>query len=153
VSESRWLTHEEQAAWRAFLSATHLLMARIDHELQRDAGISHAYYAILAILSEQPDRAIRMTRLAERLQYSKSRLSHGVERLEDQGWVQRVASPTDRRGASARLTDDGFAALAAAAPVHVGSVRRHLFARLTTAQVEQLRAIGEAVAAPLSADR
>ena len=41
------------------------------------------------------------------------------------------------------LTDGGFAALEAAAPVHVESVRTHLFDPLRSDQLEQLRAISE----------
>jgi DNA-binding MarR family transcriptional regulator len=82
-----------------------------------------------------------MSELAEFTQSSRSRLSHAVSRLEDAGWVRRESCPTDRRGAVAVLTDEGFAALAAAAPHHVESVRDHLFDRLSPAQQTQLREI------------
>ena len=146
---TRWLDAEEQLAWRAFYTATTQLIDRLDRELQRDAGMPHAYYVILVALSERPDRAMRMSEIADVLLYSRSRLTHAVARLEERGWVTRVADPTDRRGASAVLTDAGLAALTAAAPGHVAGVRRHLFDRLTPAQVEQLRAISEAIAGPL----
>ena len=122
-------------------------------KLQEDAGIPHAYYAILVTLSEQPERALRMTEIADLLRFSKSRLTHAIGRLEERGWVQRAACPTDRRGAFAMLTEAGLAALTAAAPGHVAGVRRHLFDRLTPEQVEQLRIIGEAISAPLVADQ
>jgi DNA-binding MarR family transcriptional regulator len=149
--ETRWLNDDEQRTWRGFLQATHLLMDQLDRELQRDAGMPHAYYMILVALSEQPGHSMRMSEIADFLSYSRSRLTHAVSRLEERGWVERVADPTDRRGASAVLTDAGLAALTAAAPGHVEGVRRHLFDRLTPAQVEQLRAIGEAIAGPLLA--
>jgi DNA-binding MarR family transcriptional regulator len=150
---TRWLDDSESRAWRAFLLASQLLMDQLDRELQEEAGIPHAYYAILVVLSEQPEHALRMTEIADRLLFSKSRLTHAIGRLEERGWVERVACPTDRRGASAVLTEGGLAALAAAAPAHVAGVRRHLFDRLTPAQVEQLRAIGDAIAGPLISDR
>jgi len=150
---TRWLDDSESRAWRAFLLASQLLMDQLDRELQEEAGIPHAYYAILVVLSEQPEHALRMTEIADRLLFSKSRLTHAIGRLEERGWVERVACPTDRRGAYAVLTEDGLAALAAAAPAHVAGVRRHLFDRLTPAQVEQLRAIGDAIAGPLISDR
>jgi len=112
----------------------------------------HAYYAILVVLSEQPDGALRMTEIADRLRYSKSRLTHAIGRLEERGWVERAACPTDRRGAYAVLTEAGLTALAPAAATHVAGVRRHLFDRLAPEQVAQLLAIGEAIAAPLVAD-
>ncbi|MDT0278473.1 MarR family transcriptional regulator, partial [Blastococcus sp. DSM 46792] len=55
--------------------------------------------------------------------------------------------PEDGRGQLAVLTDDGFAALEAAAPVHVESVRSHLFDQLTPEQVETMRDLGETLLA------
>ncbi len=151
MRETRWLTADEQRTWRAYLLASHLLMDRLDRELQRDATMPHAYYEILVALSEAPNRTLRMGELATCLSSSPSRLSHAIARLEERGWVQRAAHPTDRRGAVATLTDEGFDALAAAAPGHVEGVRQHLFDQLTSEQVQQLRRIGEAVIAHLTA--
>jgi DNA-binding MarR family transcriptional regulator len=153
VTETSWLSDPERRAWRAFILATQLLMDQLDRELQEASGIPHAYYAILATLSEQPERSLRMTEVADRLRFSKSRLTHAIGRLEARGWVERAACPTDRRGAYAVLTEAGFAALASMAPLHVAGVRHHLFDRLTAEQVEQLRSIGEAIAGPLAADQ
>ncbi len=145
MADTRWLSFDEQRAWRAFLSATQLLFNVLDSELQRGAGIPHAYYEILVRLSEATDRSLRMSQLADRSTFSRSRLSHAVSRLESLGWVRRTEFPGDRRGQMATLTDEGFAALAAAAPGHVEAVRTMLFDPLTPEQVEQLRAISEAV--------
>ena len=112
----RWLDEEEQQAWRAFVSAGRLLIDRLDRELQASAGMPMTYYEVLVQLSETPGRSLRMSELARRSLSSPSRLSHAVARLEELGWVQRQACPSDRRGAFAVLTDAGFAALAAAAP-------------------------------------
>jgi DNA-binding MarR family transcriptional regulator len=148
-ARTAWLTDAQQRAWRAFVMASQLLLDQLDRELQRDAGMSHAYYGILVALSEQPLRAVRMSDLARFLRYSKTRLSEAVSRLEARGWVRREPCPTDRRSTFAVLTDDGFAALETAAPGHVTGVRRHVFDRLTPRQVNQLREISQAIAAPL----
>ena len=152
VSDVRWLDDDQGRAWRAFLLGTQLLMDRLDRELLQQVGIPHAYYAIMVALSEQPHRALRMTEIADLLCFSKSRLTHAISRLEERGWVERVACSTDRRGQYAVLTDAGMAALDAAAPTHVAGVRAHLFDRLTPEQVAQLRAIGEAIASPLMSE-
>ena len=151
MTEPRWLSPDEQCTWRAFLQLSLRLNEQLDRELQRQAALPLAYYQILAMLSEAPDRTLRMGELAARTWSSRSRLSHAVDRLEQNGWVRRVSCPSDRRGALAVLTDAGFAVLAAAAPLHVDGVRRHLFDALTPERVAQLRAIGEAVVARLSA--
>lgn len=146
MSETRWLGEQEQLAWRAYLNGSRLLSAQLDRELQQASGIPHAYYEILVRLSEAPGRTLRMSELASASVSSRSRLSHAVARLEETGWIRRESCPTDRRGALAVLTDEGFSQLAAAAPGHVEGVRRHLFDRLTPEQVEQLQEIFEAVA-------
>ena len=143
ATETRWLDAEEQVAWRAWLYSAQLLMDRLDRELTHATGISHAYYEILVALSEAPERRMRMSELADRCLSSRSRLSHAVARLEERGWVRRQVCPEDGRGQLAVLTDEGFAALEAAAPVHVESVRQHLFDQLTPEQVENMRDFGE----------
>lgn len=142
-STTRWLSAEEQQVWRTFLSANRLVFDQIDRELQRDAGLPHAYYEILVRLSEAPDRALRMSALADRSQSSRSRLSHAVARLEENGWVTRENCPSDKRGQIARLTEQGFAALDAAAHLHVESVRSLVFDPLSPGQLEQLRTISQ----------
>ena len=141
--EPRWLDAEEQKAWRAWLFSSLLLQDRLDRELIRDTGTPHAYYEILVALSEAPARSMRMSELADRCLSSRSRLSHAVSRLEERGWVRRQVCADDGRGLLAVLTDEGFAALEGAAPVHVEGVRTHLFDQLTPEQTAALRDIGE----------
>jgi DNA-binding MarR family transcriptional regulator len=146
MADPRWLDEREQRAWRAYLVGSRLLTAQLDRELQQESGMPHAYYEILVRLSEAPQRTLRMSDLAQVSVSSRSRLSHAVARLEEAGWVRRESCPTDRRGAFAVLTDEGFAQLTAAAPGHVDAVRSHLFDRLDADQVEQLRQIFDSVA-------
>jgi DNA-binding MarR family transcriptional regulator len=152
VPPPRWLTGDEQAAWRSFLSAVALLNGAVEAQLQRDNGLSHADYEILVRLSEAPNHALRMSDLADRTLFSRSRLSHAVGRLERAGLVRREPYPGDRRGLCAVLTEQGLGALEVAAPGHVETVRRALFDALTQDQIEQLRAIAQAVVAAVSPD-
>ncbi|HYQ63495.1 MarR family winged helix-turn-helix transcriptional regulator [Actinophytocola sp.] len=145
MSETRWLSEREQQIWRSFMSATIGLTDALARQLQRDAGMPHAYYEILVALSEAPDRTLRMSELAGIRGSSRSRLSHAIARLEETGWVRRRGCPTDKRGSYAILTEDGFAALAAAAPGHVTEVREKLFDQLTPEQVRQLGEISAAI--------
>jgi DNA-binding MarR family transcriptional regulator len=145
VTEPHWLTDDEQEAWRAFLDANSLLFDLLERQLQHEAGIPHAYYEILVRLSEAPDRSLRMSELAEGSRSSRSRLSHAASRLEERGWLTRFECPTDRRGQIATLTDEGFAALAAAAPGHVAAVRAHMIDLLSAEQIGQLKQISRAI--------
>jgi DNA-binding MarR family transcriptional regulator len=156
VPDPRWLTDEEQDAWRQLAGVFTRLPAVLDTQLQRDAGLTHFGYWVLAMLSEAPGRALRMSELAARSNSSLSRLSHGVTRLVAQGWVRRERSPDDGRGAVAVLTDAGWDKLVAAAPSHVEAVRQLVFDALRPEQVPVLAELGrlllakvdEATAAP-----
>jgi DNA-binding MarR family transcriptional regulator len=140
---ARWLDDDEQITWRTFLSTIQLLVDRFDRQLQQDSGIVLTYYEMLVRLSESPGRSLRMSELAESSLSSRSRVSHAVARMEERGWIRREACPTDGRGYLAVLTDEGFAALDAAAPGHVETVRRTIFDQLSPAQLGQLREISE----------
>jgi DNA-binding MarR family transcriptional regulator len=142
----RWLDEEQQRTWRTWLSVAELLPRVLDAQLQRDAGLSHAAYVVLAMLSEAPGRSRRMSDLARRANQSQSRLSHTVARLEERGWVRREPSPEDGRGNVAVLTDAGWDVVRSVAPGHVEAVRAALFDPLDE---EQTRALGDALQAVL----
>src|ERR1700712_2422882 len=126
-----WLTQAQQQAWRTYLAMNAALNARIERDLQQVAGMPHAYYLILAMLSEAPDRSLRMNQLAEIVLASQSRLSHAVARLEEAGWGRRIPAPGDRRGQIAELTHAGFERLVEVAPSHAETVRSIMFDPLT----------------------
>jgi DNA-binding MarR family transcriptional regulator len=145
MAKTRWLDEDEQRTWRTFMVATQLLFDQLHRELERGTSVPGQYYEVLVRLSEAPGRRLRMSELADRSQSSRSRLSHTIARLEEEGWVCRERCPSDRRGSFAVLTDAGFGALEAAAPVHVDGVRTHLFDQLSAAQLDELRTISEQI--------
>ena len=143
TTEVQWLTDDEQATWRAFNLASRLVDGALDRQLMRDTDMGHAHYAVLVALSEGPDGEARMGDLAEFLQYSPSRLSHAVRKMEANGWIERRQCPNDGRGQIAVLTDSGRQTIERAAPGHVDEVRRVVLSALTVTQQEQLRNICE----------
>ena len=150
---TRWLTPEEQRAWRAYIAAVALVEDALDRQLQQEAGMPHLYYSILATLSDAPERRLRMTDLAERLKITRSRLTYGVSRLEKDGLVAREDCPVDKRGSVAALTDEGMRLLERAAPGHVDTVRSLIFDRLSPEQVGQLEDIFTAIGSGVEGDR
>jgi DNA-binding MarR family transcriptional regulator len=144
---ARWLSTDEQQTWRAFIAMQRKIRETLERQLQSDAGMPMTYYIILAMLSEAPDRTLRMSELATVAGTSQSQLSHAATRLEEAGWIERRRCRDDRRGYLATLTDAGFDVLESTAPSHVESVRAVLFDALTPAQVKDLRAISDAVLA------
>jgi DNA-binding MarR family transcriptional regulator len=145
VEPTRWLTPSEDRAWRAWLAMAERLRAQIARDLLADSGLSDADYMVLVHLSEAEGRRVRMNDLAARLNWSKSRLSHQLGRMQARGLVQREECPSDARGAFAVLGACGLAEIERAAPKHVASVRRHLIDVLDAKQLSQLSAIAELV--------
>lgn len=141
-----WLDPLEMRAWRGHLRMSWLIGAAIERDLRR-AGLSHPDYYVLVQLSEAPEHRMRMTDLAAGIQWSKSRLSHQVDRMEQRGLVRREDCPSDARGAYACLTPSGLQAIVSAAPGHVASVRRHFVDALSREQLERLGEISDAVIA------
>jgi len=117
MSEPRWLSESEQWAWRAHTAPQAESTSRLDRQLQRgDSGMPATYYEILVALSESPERELRMSELAEFTKSSRSRLSHAIARLEENGLGDSAVLSHDKRGAFAVLTDDGMTTGRAAAP-------------------------------------
>ena len=134
----RWLSTEEEAAWRALGGVLVRLPGALEAQLQRDSGLSFIEYYTLARLSEDPEHTQRMSVLAELTDASLSRLSHLVKRMEARGLVRREPDPTDGRFTNAILTTSGYAKLVASAPAHVSAVRSLVFDAFSPAEVRQL---------------
>jgi DNA-binding MarR family transcriptional regulator len=143
--ETQWLDDDERAAWLRLVAVTELLPGVLDVQLRTDAGLTHFEYFVLAMLSEAPERTLRLTALAQRTNATLPRLSHVVRRLEGRGLVERFPCAEDGRATNARLTDEGWNAVVAAAPGHVTTVRRHVLDALTPEQLEKLHSIGDAL--------
>jgi DNA-binding MarR family transcriptional regulator len=124
TSGVRWLTAEEQRGWRAYLAGNQQLTEQLNRDLVRAAGLTLAEYRILALLSEAPDRRLRMSDLADGILSSRSRLTHQIRRMEADKLVRRVSCADDGRGVLAELTAEGMRRLERSAPDHVEDVRR-----------------------------
>ena len=136
--EPRWLSPDEQQAWRATVHLSQLLFRQLDRDLNAH-GLNQHDYEILVELSEAPDRRLRMTELADATSQSRSRLSHQISRMENRGLVRRDECEGDKRGTFAVLTKEGVNAIERVAPDHVDSVRRHFIDRLSPRQLEETR--------------
>lgn len=151
MAEQRWLTDEEMAAWLPLLRLVNLLPQALDRQLRAEAGISHSYYGVLAVLSSAPDRTLTMGELARLTLTNPSRLTHAVGVMEQKGWIERRQCTDDARKQFAVLTDVGQRELDRIAPGHVAEVRRTVFDLLTPEQVQQLRTIALALVEGLDA--
>lgn len=151
MTSPRWLSEDEQRAWRRLAAVILKLPAELERALQRDADLSHFEYWVLALLSEAPDRTLQLSHLAAQANASLSRLSHVVTRLERRGWVERQPCPGDARATNALLTDAGWEKVVAAAPGHVETVRELVFEGLDGEAVEDLARVCQAILERLEA--
>jgi DNA-binding MarR family transcriptional regulator len=141
---AKWLSKQQQQYWRSFLSVMQLLPDIFSHDL-KEHGLSLSDYEILVRLSEADERAIRMSELARLTLSTRSRLTHQVDRLEEQGLITRYTCSQDKRGLWAELTDNGYALLVSLAPIHVQSVRRNLVDVLSEEELELLGNISDKI--------
>ncbi|MDO5025424.1 MAG: MarR family transcriptional regulator [Trueperella sp.] len=135
---TNWLDDSEQQAWRAFLQGSAQILDSVNRDMGRDSGLSFNEYEILVLLSEAPNRQLRMSTLAQHLVHSRSRLTHAVNRLEKAGYVERFPCADDLRGINCSLTDAGFAKLERSAADHVESVRRNFLDLITREEFLEL---------------
>ncbi len=138
MTDVRWLTAEQLSAWKKLIAVVELLPGTLETQLQRDSGLSHFEYFTLAMLSEAPDRTLRMTSLAAQTNATLARLSHVVTRLEKRGLVRREPCAQDRRATNAVLTESGWGTVQQAAPGHVGTVLATVIDPLTATDVADL---------------
>ena len=136
--QPRWLSPDEQQAWRATVHLSQLLFRQLDRDLDAQ-GLNQHDYEILVELSEAPEHRMRMTELADATSQSRSRLSHQISRMENRGLVRRDECEGDKRGTFAVLTKEGVNAIERVAPDHVDNVRRHFIDRLSPRQLEEIR--------------
>jgi DNA-binding MarR family transcriptional regulator len=147
AGETRWLEPDELATWMSLAALMFKLPGVLDYQLQRDSGLTHFEYLVLAGLSESPGRSRRMSDLAGFANGSLSRLSHVVKRLEQRGFVERRPAEEDGRITVATITDAGYEILVAAAPGHVTTVREYVIDALTPEQLAQLKVVADQILA------
>ena len=135
---SRWLTEEEQRAWRGLLRMNRQLNARMNRQLQDEYGISLADYDVLVVLSEAPEGRLRVFEVTDALAWEQSRVSHQLARMQRRGLITREGCASDARGAFAVLTAAGRATIERAAPAHVAQVRQLVFDGLSHDQLTAL---------------
>jgi len=124
---ARPLSPSEEALWRALMRIVKIMPQHLDADLVRGTGLTASEYTTIMHLSEGPNRELRMADLASATDLSPSRMTRLVDDLQSRGLVTKTMSSSDARVNVARLTPRGMAKLKSAWPVHLASVRRHLF--------------------------
>ena len=138
MDDTRWLTPAQLSAWKKLVAVVEILPGILDSQLQHDAELTHFEYFTMAMLSEAPQRTLRMTSLASATNSTLPRLSHVVSRLEKRGYIERSPCEEDRRATNATLSNAGWEKVVATAPGHVDTVRDNVIAPLSDDDVAGL---------------
>lgn len=114
-----WIEHgwgpaaDGMAMVTAVMRVQQIFMQRVDAVL-RPLDLTFARYELLMLLSFSRKGSMPMKRVGSRLQVHPTSVTSAVDRLEAQGFVERLSHPTDRRAVLAAITDDGRAIAAKA---------------------------------------
>ena len=149
--EPNWLNPREDRAWRAFMDAHHQLVVHLNRGLQ-ESGLSGPDYDVLVVLSALDGDRMRARELCSTLGWEKSRLSHQLRRMQQDGLISRELNPDDARSTMVRLLPAGRAAIEMAAPGHAADVRRNFIDLLTPAELDKLATLNERVLHHLATD-
>ncbi len=82
------------------------IVARI-HEGLIATGYADLRPAHFVVFQQMRPEGVRLTELAERAQITKQSMGFLVDYLEEQGYVERVPDPMDKRAKIIRLTERG----------------------------------------------
>ena len=163
----------QQRAWAAYRALRRDLDARVARDLDAGSGLSMPDFDVLAAvraLAEPPAsgswlvplspdprpgartaHCVRVAALADRMGWSRSRLSRQLGRMERRGLISRVPCELDGRGDDVELTDAGRLALDGAEPGVVEAVHTLFAEALTESQLAALSDICDALTAQLAA--
>jgi MarR family 2-MHQ and catechol resistance regulon transcriptional repressor len=117
------------------------LRSLVDRRLVQECGLSLQWFVLLLRLARSPDQRLRMSDLADQTNLTPSGLTRAIDRLEEAGLVERVACPSDRRGAFAALTSKGLERVTAALEPHLRALDDTFINLLTDEEQRQLAGI------------
>ena len=127
------------AAFLNLVRAAEHLERTLDAELREGHGLGLRDFEVLLHLGAfSPDGQLPMTQLIRQAPLSQSRMSRLVAELERVGLVSRAPVEHDSRAVKVAITERGLAMLREAQETHYGGLERHLFSRLTPAEISQL---------------
>lgn len=142
--EPNWLSPDEHRAWQAFVFAQRRLVAHLNRRLQ-ESGLSGTDYDVLVVLSASDGGRMRARDLCAELDWEKSRLSHQLRRMQQDGLISRELNPDDARSTMVRMLPAGRAAIERAAPRHAEDVRHNFVDLFTPAELDVIATLNERI--------
>jgi DNA-binding MarR family transcriptional regulator len=126
------------SAWARLIRVQDTVLGMVERDLKKAGLPPLAWYDVLLELSRREHGAMRPNELEKHMllpQYSMSRL---VDRMAEAGYVERMVCPMDGRGQFVGITASGRALQKKMWPVYAAAIERHVGAKLTNAEAEDL---------------
>ena len=117
VSASASVTKERLRLWLRLLRASRGIETELRERLRLAYAMTLPQFDVLAALARR-EAGITMTELSRYLMVSNGNVTGIVDRLVQDGLVERLASPGDRRATLVRLSAKGRSAFALMAETH-----------------------------------
>ncbi|APG47611.1 MarR family winged helix-turn-helix transcriptional regulator [Phaeobacter porticola] len=136
--------------WLKVLKATRAVESEIRESLRQDFTTTLPRFDVMAALNQHRD-GLKMSQLSGVLKVSNGNVTGIVERLVDDGHVQREKVPGDRRASRVRLTDEGVEEFARQAAAHEGWIDQ-MFDTVPQEQVQTLSDALDKVAKQLESE-
>lgn len=111
--------------WLRLLRVTRTMEAEIREALRREHDTTLPRFDVMAALS-RTESGLKMSELSGQLRVSNGNVTGIVDRLVQDGSVERLAVPGDRRAMQVRLTPSGRAAFEEMAEIHEGWINQML---------------------------
>lgn len=136
-----WLNPHDAEVWGTLWGFITWVPARLDEHMKRAEHMGLTDYLTLLAIGQAEGGQTTMSKLAQAVWMSPSRLSHVMDRLEDRGLAERSRSNEDRRSTFASLTEAGEEFMVRATPEMIEHMRSTIFEAVTPEEADQLNAI------------
>ncbi|WP_454787726.1 MarR family winged helix-turn-helix transcriptional regulator [Mycolicibacterium lutetiense] len=133
---ARTLSAAQERAWGPYIESSLRLETLLDERLREGTGLTLIDYHLLMLLTDATEHRLRMSELAQKMVFSRSRITYQINSMAKRGLVLREPVPEDRRGYRAVLTATGSDALRNAMPLHTESVRELFFDHIRPDEID-----------------
>lgn len=122
--------------WLRLLTCSNLIERTVRRRLRQEFDITLPRFDLLAQLDRTPE-GLTMGALSHRLMVSNGNVTGLIDRLVDEGLVERLPAPGDRRAQVVRLTKAGKRVFDRMTPVHAAWIQE-LFGGLDRVELTAL---------------
>jgi DNA-binding MarR family transcriptional regulator len=133
-----WHAPAAMSAATSIMRVHQLVLAAVDEAL-RPLDLTFARYEALVLLAFSRQGSLPLGKMGDRLMLHPTSVTNIIDRLENQGLVERIAHPTDRRTTLAAITPEGRRVVGKA--TDAVSLTGFGLGGLTSAELDQLTAL------------